>query len=72
MIKGGDKGYKNVVLDAHYLDNAFINELLQKSDTNWPSEFATNETNGTRTSNDRDIIEDVLTTASVYVPTRLI
>ena len=63
VIKGDDKGYENVVLDAQYLDDSFINELLQKSDVNWPSEFAKIVANDTRTSSDRDIVEDVLKTA---------
>jgi hypothetical protein len=66
VTKGDDKGYENVVLDAQYLDDAFINELLQKTDVNWPSEFAKIEANDTRTTSDRDIIEDVLVTAKKH------
>jgi hypothetical protein len=66
VIKGDDKGYDNVVLEAQFLDDGFINELLQKKDVNWPSEFAKIEANDTRTSSDRDIIEDVLMTAKKH------
>jgi hypothetical protein len=66
VTKGDDKGYENVVLDAQYLDDSFINELLQKTDVNWPSEFAKIEANDTRTASDRKIIEDVLMTAKKH------
>jgi hypothetical protein len=65
-IKGDDKGYENVILEADSLEESFINELLQKTDVNWPSEFAKIEANDTRTSGDRDIIEDVLMTAKKH------
>jgi hypothetical protein len=65
-IKGDDKGYENVTLEAQLLDESFITELLQKTDVNWPSEFAKIEANDTRTSDDRDIIEDVLMTAKKH------
>jgi hypothetical protein len=66
VIMGDDKGYENVVIDAQYLDDAFINELLQKSDVNWPSDFAKIEANDTRMSSDHDIMEDVLMMAKKH------
>jgi hypothetical protein len=63
LLKGKDKGYETVVLNAGPLENTFITELLSKSDIHWPSEFAKIEENESKNSGDMDIVEEVLNTA---------
>jgi hypothetical protein len=63
LLKGKEKGYENVVLNAEPLEDAFINELLAQSDINWPSEFATIMENDSKNASDMENIADVLNTA---------
>ena len=63
LLKGKEKGYENVVLNAAPLEDSFINELLAKRDLNWPSEFALIDANDATNADDLVIMEDVLLTA---------
>jgi hypothetical protein len=63
LLKGEDKGYENVVLEAEHLEESLISELLESKDLNWPSEFAKIRSNDSRSIGDREVIEDVLNTA---------
>ena len=66
VLKGDDKGYEDVVLEAVNLEDSFITELLEKRDVNWPSEFAKIESNDTRTTGERKVIDDVLATSKKH------
>ena len=63
VLKGDDKGYEDVVLEVGNLEDSFISELMDKMDVNWPSEFAKILANDTRTTGEREIIDNVLATS---------
>jgi hypothetical protein len=63
LIKGEEKGYEDVVLDANDLDKGLIDELLQRKNVSWPSEFAKIKSNDTKTVVDMEFVEGVLNTA---------
>jgi hypothetical protein len=63
LIKGDEKGYEDIVLDANDLDKGLIDELLQRKNVSWPSEFAKIKSNDTKTVVDMEFVEGVLNTA---------
>ena len=62
LLKGGDKGYESVVLEADELDQTLIDDLLHRENVSWPSEFAKMKSNDTKTLIQKEVVEDVLNT----------
>ena len=63
VLKGNEKGYENVMMEADDLDQELIDELLNRQNVSWASEFAKMRSNDTKSIIQREVVEDTLNTA---------
>ena len=63
VLKGNEKGYENVMMEADDLDQELIDELLNRQNVSWASEFAKMRSNDTKSITQREVVEDILHTA---------
>ena len=63
VLKGNEKGYEGVTMEADDLDQELIDDLLERQNVSWESEFAKMRSNDTKSIIQREVVEYILNTA---------